>query len=387
MSLVATQPSLARSSYLIRMEAITPSAEKQVKRLSPTGRSKVIAALTQAIPRERCELVTSLRQHRVFHFDTTDTIRVSYREVDGQTCVIHVGTHPEFDRFANCYRGTLPNRLIPIEESDVMKQNHKRPQTNNPAVTAMIADGAPSPTTAREGAHLLSRAILSIFDKAFDGKKTRLDADIEARDQLLDEQLGRLKEQLAGQKNALQSLEQVITQQGRHFQTDFATLRQDFNIVKAESDSRVRDLEARLASTAVTLDNQVQARLGALTAEIVGSMTPLATRIDGLLEEHQTLLRQFSVRDQLAQEMAVALAASQEKSRALDSALGRNEHACTALAAKVNQLAAAVHEIAEAFARQQVEREQRSFTSRLNRLYGTLRSAVLGLIPRSLARS
>src|SRR5262245_16389295 len=155
----------------VRLHALTPQAAKQIEQLTKTDRQRVVATVSKPVCANRCrQLHGNLAKYRVYHFDVTDSLRVSYRRIDSKACILHVGTHPEFDEFAAHYTGSLPNQLIPIEESTMMtqhlKQNGKTTPNGRPDTQPQALLVAP-PAVAAEGAELLSQAVLAIFARAF----------------------------------------------------------------------------------------------------------------------------------------------------------------------------------------------------------------------------
>jgi hypothetical protein len=107
------------------MEYLTPAVEKLLEALGPADQWRVADDLQRPTPGARLRQVTHLRKYGVRHFDVSHSVRVSYRMHQGKACVLHVGTHPEFDHFAKTYSGEVPNRVIPIEESMVMSKHRK----------------------------------------------------------------------------------------------------------------------------------------------------------------------------------------------------------------------------------------------------------------------
>lgn len=114
----------------ITMSAITPQAEKQYARLSPLNQERVRRAVTEPVPAKGCTAVKNLKQHRVFHFRVSDTLRVSFTRVGKRHCVIDVGVHSHFDRFATHYQGIGSSNITPLKESTIMRNKNNNGRSN-----------------------------------------------------------------------------------------------------------------------------------------------------------------------------------------------------------------------------------------------------------------
>src|ERR1700676_5208328 len=108
MSVVMEQTSL-------RFAFITAQAEKQIEKLPAQDRRKVVNALGQPLRRDRCKKMNI--GDRYWRLRVTDSVRVAFLYVDGQPCVVHVGTHQASDRFVDHANGSFKPDLIPLEES------------------------------------------------------------------------------------------------------------------------------------------------------------------------------------------------------------------------------------------------------------------------------
>ncbi len=112
---------------------ISREALKQFERLSPSNQCLVANAIAQPPPPNRWELVENLKKHRVRHFRASESLRISvcpYRDRD--VCVIHIGTHSEFDHFAAHYDGSPVHNPIPLEETDIMAKFQHVPTGDAP---------------------------------------------------------------------------------------------------------------------------------------------------------------------------------------------------------------------------------------------------------------
>jgi uncharacterized coiled-coil protein SlyX len=165
------------SAPMVSLRWISRQAEAQVSRLSPVDRARIITALFRPIPRNRCELVKNLSQYRVYHFRASQTLRVSYRPTEQGLCVIHIGTHPEFDRFAQHFAGQSPSNLIPLPESTVMK-DYQHAGKNGPANTASSQTHVvPAPQIAKDDEQLLVESLREIIGKTIETRQEALASD------------------------------------------------------------------------------------------------------------------------------------------------------------------------------------------------------------------
>lgn len=168
----------------IRMRDISRGAEKQLERLTPLHRCRIVDALERPVQAKLCQQIHSCAKWNVSHF-AVGKLRVTFRVVNKRECVIHVGTHEAFDKFAAFYDGALPSERIPLEESTVMSQN-KAAEPSQAQARAEVSElaRAVSPTV-DAGAHLLTTAVIGIFESAIAPVKSELQGDIETMAELV----------------------------------------------------------------------------------------------------------------------------------------------------------------------------------------------------------
>ncbi len=309
----------------VRMTLLTQAAEEQFARLSATDRHRLAAALARTVAGSRCRLVTKLAKYRIYHFDVTDTVRVSFRLVSGRACVLHVGTHPEFDAFADRYSGSLPNTLIAIEESEVMKKHN---QNGTPApkvepanhVLPVVAAGDP-----------VSQAILSLCKPAFQeflaavrakDEKDIYDlvADIEAARTHLGAEIEDLADRLTsysqGTDERQDRLAATVRDARQGLENAFAGLDQRFATLHDETQNFGLDLSSRLVEFHRSVDGRLdgqEAKLAAVEQNLSGAVEERKRGLGTLEGEIRTLEMTFCqfgrrVNEQLGQ-MAQTLAA------------------------------------------------------------------------------
>ena len=131
--MAAAPADLHRGGLLMRW--MTPSVEKDIESLSAPLRPKVCRALSVPVEQGRCEKLKGHPRYGLSHFRITRSIRVTFRLVDGGACVLHVGTHSDFDCFGGHNTGIVPNRLARLQESTGMTKH--TPHNVKIAINAM----------------------------------------------------------------------------------------------------------------------------------------------------------------------------------------------------------------------------------------------------------
>ena len=275
----------------IRMSLITAQAEKQFQQLSASDRLRVAEDLGKAVCGNRCRLVSNLRKLRVYHFDSTYTLRVSYRLLDGRACVLHIGSHTEFRQFATCYTGTLPNSPIPIEESTVMikyQTNGHSAAKVEPSATASVA-----PTEAKPEENVAENlARLLLASRAFEERAKSIDDTIvrfmeDARDSAVEKVEGELEHvegRLSGHRAALEELRGVV-----------AGLRDELSAVNEGVAVHHGEVDARLEAQRAGL-SAVGARLGELVEKCDGDLAAIAIAVRNVEEESGDFARKIEAR-------------------------------------------------------------------------------------------
>ncbi|MCY2994765.1 MAG: hypothetical protein NTY19_43925 [Planctomycetota bacterium] len=342
--MAAAPADLHRGGLLMRW--MTPSVEKDIESLSAPLRPKVCRALSVPIEQGRCEKLKGHPRYGLSHFRITRSIRVTFRLVDGGACVLHVGTHSDFDCFAEHHKGIVPNRLVPIKESTVMTkytpQNDKTPVNGKGVVNgngvgnrkSAVGDPVDSKTDTAvdaEAAGMLMQAIVSIVHKAHENEARRLDDDILGAVVLAESQ----KERLNDQENATKTLQDNLVSRGLE-------LRDRLN----NQDKVISEVVERL-----------QAGIGAIRCDMEASAKQ---------RPHEA-----------------ELAACTERLNRMEEATTMTESAVSALAAKIDvalEMAAGLDRrltrVTEAIDRLVAEREECSLTARLARVFRSIQQVV-----------
>lgn len=105
----------------VRLSYITKNAEKTLAALAVPDRRRVTEKLIQPVQGSRFKPVGCATKYGVVRFNVSRSLRVTCRHTNGNMCVLHVGTHPEADRWAANYNGHMPQQLIRICDSKVVR--------------------------------------------------------------------------------------------------------------------------------------------------------------------------------------------------------------------------------------------------------------------------
>lgn len=165
----------------IRVSLITRKAEKGFFALDPPAQERVIGDLNRVVPGHRYRKLHRWASVGLFHFDVTDSVRVTCLDVNGQSCVIHIGRHAEFDKFVDQFDGQRPQHPKPLEESRIMKNS--RPQSTKvptlpPARPVQAVAPASTPSTSGEAADAFSRYVSLLFEAGFAKERERLNDEV-----------------------------------------------------------------------------------------------------------------------------------------------------------------------------------------------------------------
>ena len=283
----------------VRMDAITPSGERVYEDLAPHHKAPLAKALANPILLEKCEQLHGiLGKYRVMRFGLAGYLRVTFREIRGQRCVLHLGTHASADQFAKRYDGAIPDHIIPLEESTIMKSSQT--PTNG---TGHAKNGTTAPSQhqqahrdiASEG-DLLLQAIALVANKAMESTKKQLIGDIEAMGELVRGQLeGSITARLGEVVQRLERGEQSMGQQTADFAGQIQQLRGEIEIKAQLADA----LRAEVGSVTTSIDKRVHAA----EAGIAG----LAERIGQVQGAHEEFIQRSRAQDDKADQCLAGL--------------------------------------------------------------------------------
>ena len=387
----------------VRMELMTPAVEKAIGDLHPADREKVVEALLGPVRLDHCSLVARLsRKYRVFKFGIDRNLRVCYRILKGRACVIYAGPHDDFDKFTERYKGSLPDRFIPISESILMSRSEReagkargdKPEPKTPAL-AIPPQG--------EDLGLLSPGFLECLERAASAERRRTEENIDTMGDLLrtsfGEELTSISERLDRERGDLRSTlnaasEKLAGEVRAELDAIEARLVELRLLEKADVDrltGRVEALgraaEAREAE-AILANGSLAGEIDALTRSLATSLGEVEGRIgrieagaitaDALEAQADELLAIVSGQAEELRRLERDLAESRAevaRSREIVEVL-RTEHdrEAKALSGRVDALERADRALLGRLDSEQVERHRRSFLGRASRILESLRS-------------
>jgi hypothetical protein len=288
------------------MDTITPAAERLFLGLALHHRESLRRVLREPVLIERCELLETLARYRVRRFGLAGFLRVTFREVGGGQCVLHVGTHAAADRFARRYDGSIPHTTIRIQESMIMKSHSALPVANgqpNNGSTRQSPRQSQNGELASEG-DLLVQAVLLIANNAVEQAKRQLVGDIEAMGELV---RGQCEQAVSGEIAELLRVEKTHEQStARQFATVGESI-QRFEDAASKTDRLVKDLAA--------LAGDLKSELGKRAATLEDVVTQLTNSLRSLQVAHETLARQCRDHEKSVQQRLADISASQDQFR------------------------------------------------------------------------
>ncbi len=202
------------SEMTIRMDAISPEAEKELNELSWESQRAVLRLLLERpVIRSDCKRVQRLGDLRVYRMRVTRSVRLCFVCVQQVHCIVSFGSKHDFERFCNTFHGSFPNSFIPLSESTVMKNLISRSASlagNGHKTTESSKPPAPSLDTSPiyQEAQRVGFALVELLETGMEGHQSKIDDDIVAHVQLMkdevDKQLSLLSESVRGQTSATQ---------------------------------------------------------------------------------------------------------------------------------------------------------------------------------------
>jgi hypothetical protein len=361
----------------VRMHDLTPQAEKNIAQLAPPDRLKVLRILHHPVRQERCGKLSRLARYGLWHFDVTRSIRVTYRLLGGRACVLHVGTHAEFDHFVDHYSGNIPSHLIPMEESIVMKKHSTKDSVSTangiaPSAPAVCLS-VPSPARCSENGPDIPevlRPLLHLFGQALaESCSQRVNTDIESMSDLVREELGtqirqqadqlsrlagaqdELAQQLALQRKALADTKDTLTKSFETALQHTADLSSTLNSARAQLETRLDDVDRRVDARLAQITAAGAATRAADRAEFSRGLEAVARRLDMLQDDTRSRTDALATRIDRIAEQQVQFASQLETLQdrqlmRIDEVNDRIEATVTALQAAVGALAAVQQELA-----------------------------------------
>lgn len=282
---------------------ITRQAESQAGQLCPLDQAKIAQTLARPLPQKRCAIIENLAQYRVYHFRVSKTLRISYRPTERGLCVIHVGKHSEFDRFARHFTGQAPINLIPLQESLIMK--HQQHCNTNGATKVLSSQAAAQqpPRAADEDEQLLVESLREIITKAIrprhealasdwagrlDATRKDLDRTVQECTRKIAQQDSRLSSLSAEHRARMTDLAKTTDEIGRNQQeltTQLAQVLSDFEDRWAPQRNALAQVQTEVARHAVqdaAAHNEVEQRVTALNLQLNGWIDEISSRLGAL---------------------------------------------------------------------------------------------------------
>lgn len=199
---------------------ITREALKQFEALARTDQRQVAKAIAQPPLWSHCELVQGLKKHRVHHFRASETLRISFAQgPNDEACIGHIGTHAEFDQFAQRYDGCLFANAIPLEERSIMAPAQARP--------------CPSPGDQKALGDQI-REMSQLFESSMGEVIKASHAELHRRIEF---------EFVKPMHKSMEELQHKVAEIGRKAETDAAQLRGDAHKKDTELDGRIAHTE------------------------------------------------------------------------------------------------------------------------------------------------
>lgn len=194
------------SEMTIRMDAISPEAEKELNELSWESQRAVLRLLLERpVIRSDCKRVQRLGDLRVYRMRVTRSVRLCFVCIQQVHCIVSFGSKHDFERFCNTFHGSFPNSFIPLSESTVMKKLIS--QTSQMPVNFSRADQSVVRPEHKESlesnpvyleAQRIGFALTEMFETGMEGFQSKIDDDIVAQVQLMKEDLEKNLLLLAG---------------------------------------------------------------------------------------------------------------------------------------------------------------------------------------------
>ncbi len=219
---------------LIRFHWIGKAATKQVSKLDNVTREMVI----QSFASQRWEFCTDVKGHawrNVWHYPIGNSFRVTFFVRAGETTVLHVGPHDEFEQYADHGTRCQPNRRLPMMEF-LMKSRHQSPaeSVSSPAREQSVPESPPmSPE------HALGQALLQSVSPLLEN----LVSDLRSRMEKCTDQLEKVEYESFG---FAEDAKQQIADHATTAQLTELRLQEQMTSLQSVWDSRLEQLHEKL---------------------------------------------------------------------------------------------------------------------------------------------
>jgi hypothetical protein len=342
----------------VLMRLITRRAEREYGRLATADRRKVTEALRRSVLSGRCTPVKRLARFGVSHFDVNDSLRVSYRLVEGQACVLHIGTHAEFNKFARRYDGSLPREFLTIEESKAMnKRQSNGSKSVNTSTAPAVADIAP-PAHATPAAALAGEAgqVVAAINALVGKLLGQVAGDIETmaelvRGQATAEQQA-LADRLSAQQGQLEALKADTAGKIEALAGCVAEAQKDCLSCRDHVRSQLAELQERLATRVdEAITRAAEERVAPLSEQVTRLAAEHGRLGDELARQSRALEQQRHGADSGLRALGERVGQVESHAHANAATTARHEAALAALAQTAEALSTQVREATEELAR------------------------------------
>lgn len=354
----------------IQLRSITREAEKMFEALSRTDQERVRKVVAQPPPRHRCEKVKAQTKEGVYHFAAGESLRISFcQRSDIEACIVHIGTHTEFDRFAKHYSGLKSDNIIALEESSLMAKSPTASMTNQ--------------------SHILKDRISDMSKLLADDL---CEVIAQAQETLRDEIESACVKPI---KETVQKLEQSLAESTKKSENGLAQLRGDTHDVDTRLSQRIdhaekvcRELASHMQGLATDLSqysdastqklSEVRNELMELGKSAVGLRQELQAGLDRLAAEHdghrQKAEQQWQVAGNRLEDTSKRLEAAEQQSQQANCRFQAIESRLQAVDQQLAEIAAAAQPLRDGFDqwRTQVETQLATLEKSLQSFRGQL---------------
>ena len=239
-----------------RLTHATTHAVTSFLKLSADKQLRVAGELSRPLALQQCPMAVQplARKRGVRRFRVSDSLRICFRVAGGRACLLHASEHAEYERFLSSYRGQIPERLIPLQETVIMAK-HKSNETNgttaskgrNETLLPLEAD-----------VHLVAQSLAQALTSYAEKTRTSVNDDILAATEVLSselqQQLAKSEKELSTQQQRLSKLERLS---GR-VDKAFVQLEKHRGGIAAHLE-HLKEVRAIVREQSARLDNRVDA--------------------------------------------------------------------------------------------------------------------------------
>lgn len=172
------------SKDLVFFETITRAAKGQLRKLSGEIQQQVFRIFKAGKQSYACTAVQGQSRLDAKHARVTQSVRISYIPHKDQNCVVHIGTHKEFEKFADHFAGVQQDQKV--YEIQELLAAHEREQQAAEAKEASDATPSPQPKPAiepsdhaRSFTELFQTMVLGVIDDQVNEHLIKLETKVD----------------------------------------------------------------------------------------------------------------------------------------------------------------------------------------------------------------